>query len=496
MLSSHMPDEQTPTIIRLNILGPPEIERDGEPLPLPDAAAAHHLLALLAVKDRYEDQHLVDILWPGDSLTDARIGVPKAVRARLDRAVSDARAALGVRASSGVLKRQHGIVHRVRGNDVTITTDLDDFHRLSQSDRADDWLAALALVRGPIAQHVPTRNMRRDWIADQEGFQLEQIAALLKRLDPDAADETIQHRVQEVLDGRWLPPAAETNGPPEPDTATPTAAKRAPNVTVQSLPPSELDSSTNPKRQRLAKRYVASAVIAIVLTLVGIVLLVYSARGTSTPPRGSVIDADTGAIVAHPKIATSKFPAQLEFGPLIFLDCDLSAGSCGNGHHGPTPLKVKVGDIVAFRVTLNDGTSSQIHYLKLEALSQRRIFKALKVSSTELEVRMSVKWPEVLGPYEVVNEPGFIHHHISGGNPPIQPLYLQLSRPGDYHLVYIPGSTTLANKETHFSHDLPDGIMNEGIELENVGPPPSCFWCAQQYIRYVYFHMRVTSNTK
>jgi hypothetical protein len=505
-----MPDDnKTPTAIRLNILGDLEVERDGERLPLPETAAAHHLIALFAVKERYADQELVNILWPGDSLSDTYGG--KAVRARLDRAVSDARAALGVRASSGVLKRRNGIVHRARGNQVTITTDLDEFHRLRQSDHADDRRVALALVRGRIAQHVPTRNMGTDWIAGQERFQLEHVETLLKQLDSDAADETIKHRALEVLDGRWLPRAAETREPSEPDTATPTAA--ASDVTVPSLPPSGLDGSINPKRKRLAKRYVAVGFVATLLALAGVLLPVPSG-GVSIPPEGSVIDADTGAIVAHPRVIASPMPAQLGGGP-IFRACDLSAKSpCGRGHFGRTPLKVRVGDIIAFGVTLNDGTSTPIHYVKLVGSSssvsiiirnrQTEQKKpgdpscrcTLAPSLTELEIRMSVKWPEVLGEHEVVNEPGFIDNHSDGERPPIKSIYLQLPRSGHYGMVYISGSTTLVNEETHFFHYLPDGIMSSGIDLENVGSPPSCFWCAEQYIRSVDFHMRVTSASE
>ncbi len=501
-------DDKIPTAIRLNILGSFEIERDGQRLPLPDAAAAHHLLALFAVKERYADQELVNILWWGDSLSDTYGG--KAVRARLDRAVSDARAALGVRASSGVLKRQHGIVHRVRGNQVTITTDLDEFHRLRQSDRADDQRAALALVRGLLAQDVPIRKMRKDWIERERRSQERNITALLKQLDPDAKNDAITDRVQEVLAGHGLLATDTSPVVSEPDAQSQPAETDS-NVTVSSLPRSKLDGSTASRRQWLTNRYVAAGLVAMLLAFAGVVLLVRSGGGTSIPPKGSVINADTGAIVAHPRVIASPMPAQLGGGP-IFRACDLSAKSpCGRGHFGRTPLKVRVGDIIAFGVTLNDGTSTPIHYVKLVGSSspvsiiirnrQTEQKKpggpscrcTLAPSLTELEVRMSVKWPEVLGEHEVVNEPGFIDNSSDGERPPIKSIYLQLPRPGHYGMVYISGSTTLVNQETHFFHYLPDGIMSSGIDLENVGSPPSCFWCAEQYIRSVDFHMRVTS---
>jgi hypothetical protein len=495
-----VPEYKTPTTIRLNILGDLEIERDGERLPLPQTAA-HYLLAVFAVKESYGDQELVDNLWPGASLTDDRVGVPESVRARLDRAVSDARAALKVTAASRVLKRGSNIIYRVRGSAVTITTDLDDFRRLRQSDRADDWQAALALVRGPVAQSVPTRNRRTDWIKREQDFQRRDIKALLERLDPDTKNAAIiEQRVNDVLGGQWSLLASEMSAPPAASVAAEIAPEATPDVTVPPAPRPRSNRSS--KRRWFAKRYMAAGFAATFLLAAGIVASVQLRGGTSIPPEGSVIDADTGKVVAHPKILASPMPAQLEFGS-IFRACDLSArSSCGSGHDGPVPLKVKLGDTIAFRITLNDGFSAPIHSLKLEARSQKRVLvvdsqarpKKLETSPTELEINMSAKWPETLGTYEIVDEPGHVHGGAAGTRPPKNTIYFQLPHPGRYGLAYIPGSTTLVNKEAHFFHYLPDGIMHFGLELENVGSPPSCFWCAQRYIRYVYFHTKVTTG--
>jgi hypothetical protein len=481
-------DHESPTTIRLNILGSLEIERAGQRLSVPNTGAAHHLLALFAVKNAYGEQQLVDILWPGDSLSDPRLGVPKAVRGRLDRAISDARRALGVSAASGVLKRQNGVVHRVREDQVTITTDIDDFRRLMKSDRADDWRAALMLVRGEVAEHVPVRNRQTNWLDRERATQTADLKNLLKKLEPNAEPETIKHQVQEVFDGRWSP-SPEPSGPvyPNPD------AQQVPKASA-TLPRSAASIIT----RRLRKRpLVAGAVALVVASAIGIALA-QSGSGTSIPPEGTVIDAQTGKVVSHPRVTVSHMPAQLEFGD-IFRACDLSSKkSCGSGHSSPAPLNVNVGDVVAFRVTLNDGFNVPINYLKLVsytfgvtvATNPHTKPKKLAVSPTELEVWMSVKWPEGLGAHEIVNEPGLIHGHDYGERERLH-IHLKLPHPGHYRLVYIPGSTTLVNKETSFFHHLPDGIMSAGIDLENVGPPHSCFWCAKQYIRYVYFHLRV-----
>ncbi|HXA54880.1 MAG TPA: hypothetical protein VNV37_08405 [Solirubrobacteraceae bacterium] len=484
-------DQKTPTAIRLNVLGDLQIERDGKSLPPPEAKAAHHLLALLAVKDKAGNQELVNVFWPGDSLTDAQQS--RSVRARLDRAVSDARAALGVRANSGVLARHNGIVHRVRGDQVAITTDLDDFNRLRESEDADDWRAALALVRGRLAQHVPTDHMDADWLKHPQNALEGHIETLLNQLDSGAGEETIRQRVRAVLDGQWSLAMSRT---PDPLIASETVVKSDSDGEMPFSPPSHRSSA----RQWVTKHYVAAGFVATLLLIAACVLLVRSGGGTSIPPEGSVMDAETGEIVRHPQVIASHYPAQIG-GGAYFRACDLAAPSCGSGHHGPTPLKVKVGDVIAFRVSLNDGTSALVHSLKLEALAQRRIFsnaesEGYKTSQTELEMRISVRWPETLGTYETVDEPDSISHHPDSEAERDRTIYLQLPRPGHYSLAYIPGSTTLVNRKAHFLHYLPNGIMGYGIELEDVGPPRSCFWCAYQYIRYVYFHARVTSMVK
>jgi DNA-binding SARP family transcriptional activator len=478
-----------PTTIRLNVLGGLEIERAGEPLPLPTTTAAHQLLALFAVKERYEDQQLVDILWPGRYLDDDRDDTAKAVRGSLDRAISNARTAVGVDASSGVLKRKAGIVDRVDGYDVTISSDLEDFRRLARSERPEDWRAALALIRGPIAQYVPTRKRSTDWIRREQSLQKEDIRKLLARLDPDASEETIENQAQDVLDGRWqamleAPPAGR-HRPAADDTETGSQL-----TNPVSTPPG--DASTKPGRWRSRKRYGVAGLITTLAAVAALIVLSPPGKGVSIPSEGSVVDAQTGAIVAHPVVTVSHLPAQIGGGP-TFHACDISAPSpCGYGRYGRPPLNVKVGDVIAFRLVLNDGTSTPLNYVKLNASSVPAGHVPDELG-TELEVGMSVKWPESLGAYEAVSEPGRIsgsRYHMPG----IDPIYLQLPRAGHYGLAYIPGSTSLANDEAHFFHYLPDGIMNYGIALENVGPPPSCFWCALQYVRSVYFHAKVTAS--
>jgi hypothetical protein len=73
---------------------------------------------------------------------------------------------------------------------------------------------------------------------------------------------------------------------------------------------------------------------------------------------------------------------------------------------------------------------------------------------------------------------------------------LQLTDQGlHHHLEYIPGSTRLSTvsqeSEAKLLTRLPDGIMDKGIDLANVGPPAGCAGCIDEYARVVTFRARM-----
>jgi hypothetical protein len=61
-------------------------------------------------------------------------------------------------------------------------------------------------------------------------------------------------------------------------------------------------------------------------------------------------------------------------------------------------------------------------------------------------------------------------------------------------LTYLPGSTVLFGARGEVLARLPDGIMEGGIALVNVGAPASCSYCETEYTRYVNFKVRVTND--
>ncbi|MFZ1990967.1 MAG: hypothetical protein WAW96_14490, partial [Alphaproteobacteria bacterium] len=76
--------------------------------------------------------------------------------------------------------------------------------------------------------------------------------------------------------------------------------------------------------------------------------------------------------------------------------------------------------------------------------------------------------------------------------PTVEVIYPRNARFAD--LTYIPGSTVLFDQMGRVLAHLPDGIMEAGIALTDVGAPPSCSYCGNEYDRYVNFKVTVTNN--
>jgi hypothetical protein len=229
--------------------------------------------------------------------------------------------------------------------------------------------------------------------------------------------------------------------------------------------------------RRWSKRRTAVLLIAVAV-VVGLVSWApwSSSRGISIPPLGAIVNAQTGTWSLHVPITPAKYPAQIGGGP-IFAAADLST-TRKYAAHGE-PLKVHIGDIIEFSVKLHDGSNDAVPYVKLNAEWHPQ---ALEPPSRELYVDMTVRWPTQeggsteLGSQEATD---------------VKPARIQLPAIGHYDLVYIPKSSRILNPESHFSHSLPDGILGNGIALQDVGQPPGCFWCAEEYLRFVNFQAQV-----
>jgi hypothetical protein len=487
-------DQDSATTIRLNILGRLELLRTpGSVLELPKSAAAHHLLALFAIKEQYGQQELVDILWPGRYLDDNRQDEAEAIRGLLARALSDARAALGLSANDGALQSRQGSVHRVRASaPLKITSDLDEFRKLAGSDNAEDWRAAVALVRGPVAQYVPTSKRSKEWIDREQNRQKRETRELLARVDPTANSETLENQVHDVLDGRWTPVHDDIENahiPEAPSEVGSSDAKVGSDTPTPTSAASDTLAKLRHSRRFTKRRAITGSIVALVIATI-IVVLSQSSHGKAIPPLGAVVNAETGKVSLDVPPKKAHFPAQIGGGP-IFHACNVATEKPCKWTLDAPPISAHVGSVIEFSLKLHDTSGTPVPYVKLHATWQG--IKGLSASDVlhELEATVSVQWSDYGS--ESIDEPGRMEGH---GHSEVPYVHIRLPYSGLYGLEYIPGSSKLLGSKGELIHYLPDGIMGYGIALQDVGSPVSCNYCASKYTRYVNFRVKVAAYSE
>lgn len=200
------------------------------------------------------------------------------------------------------------------------------------------------------------------------------------------------------------------------------------------------------------------------------------ANPNTVPPEGAVVNAENGAVLMHATIKPTRTPVELAQGQLMLACIVSSSIPC----HYASTLKVHVGDIIKFSVMLVETQDQLIPYLKLTTESvglPRQI--SIEEPINELSFRLSVHWPYAL------EEGSHIQDFLETST------QLQFPNSKAYRLSYIPSSTQLLAESGHLVHDLPNGIMENGIALQDVGSPPGCLDCELQYLRYVNFKAKV-----
>jgi hypothetical protein len=482
-------DQDGATTIRLNILGSLEIKPLPDNLEPPDSVPTRRLLALFAFKTQYGRQELIDLLWP-DKYRDADQGNAEA---NLHRVLTNARAALGLSANDGALSSRGGFVRRVAASaPLEITSDLDEFRTLAGSDNAEDWRAALALVRGPIAQDIPTTERLKESIEQERRRQKNDIENLVARLDPTANSETLENQVQDVLDGRWTPIHDDIENAHIPEA--PSEADSS-NAETRADPPPSIaagnDTPAKPPRLRRFKKRPAIAGLLVVLTATAfVVVLSISSQGASIPPMGAIVNAETGKVSLYALPKAAHYPARIGGGP-IFRDCNITEQTCewGGALRYTPPISAHVGSVIEFSLRLHNISGTPVPYLKLHATWQG--IRGLSAGDVlhELEATVSVQWSDYGS--ESIDEPGRMGGH---GHSQVPYVHIRLPYSGLYGLEYIPGSSRLLGNKGELIHYLPDGIMGYGIALQDVGSPPSCNECASKYLRYVNFQARVVAH--
>jgi hypothetical protein len=483
------------TTFRLNVLGDLQIIREpGTPLPLPTNARACHFLAMLAFKTAHDRQELMDIFWEGETLHHPDPIEAKRVANKLDAVFTKVRLTLEI-VGKDVLESDRGVIRWVEDAPYRLTSDLAEFQALARSDRLDDWRAALALVRGRVAQHLPQERTLTDSFGVVRQRQQEEIKELLGRLDPGVADDALDHQVQYVLDGRYREdylrqqaarPKGATDSPSpagHPATAPIGKAESPPSSAPK---PHEARRST---RHRVRRRWLLAWVLTGAVFGFGIMALAVwpASRTVSIPPYGSVVDAQTGQVVHY--VAShiqSKLPP-LEIEALIWV-CDISVRRPCEYPKTSQPLTAHRGDLLEVWIRLYDEAKTPL-------------------------VGVSVGWfytyetPPRFSTNQVFNVGIAAFDRPNGkqiSEEAANSVDVRMLPTGEgitYMPLYITGSTALTSLSPHFYHPLPDGIMGrqtlltksssvKRIWLTNLGAPASsCADCRYQAMRFI--HLRV-----
>jgi hypothetical protein len=298
--------------------------------------------------------------------------------------------------------------------------------------------------------------------------------------------------------------AARLTPPPAPPSSEPVEVPPAPSPSAPTGPlhheggRSRHWRSVLGRRHKLSRRWVILLVIVVTIGAILVAQAPWSSGGKGgVPPFGAIVNAQTGSWSMNAPKTPVEFPTEVESGQQVIV-CDLSSDpGCHDYLHSTLvePIKVHLGDTLAFAFVLNNGYDNAIPYLRISASSNLAgLSNYTRLPKTGLRglgrtgvwdaltMVVFVQWPSFgrLGAGPVT---------IRGAG--ITGAFLQLPTPGSYTLRYLPGTSTLSLEHPHFFHYLPDGIMGPGIALQDLGEPADCYPCDVKYIRWVRFEARV-----
>jgi hypothetical protein len=140
----------------------------------------------MGLKDSYRFTEFVRAIWPRDEVYEHDgITTVKAVRDKIDNAVQARRylgdAAPRLRATRGWVILKRG-THKATNTDLS--TDADEFHRLTDSTDPGDWRTAVNLVEGPIGKDLPMNGWQQEWFDEQQELHANAVRSLLEKLFP------------------------------------------------------------------------------------------------------------------------------------------------------------------------------------------------------------------------------------------------------------------------------------------------------------------------
>jgi hypothetical protein len=196
-------------------------------------------------------------------------------------------------------------------------------------------------------------------------------------------------------------------------------------------------------------------------------------KSQEVPPSGTVVSAQTGEVVTSFQRSTPQ-DAQVGGGD-IFRVCDRTTEHPCQWLRESPPIKVEDGDLIEFGILLNNGGDAAVPYARLTV--ERWGGGITPEKTNPMSAKLDIQW----------------NTGISRGVHAEVKLEAK-GRQGFTDFNYVPGSTVLRTRNHRLLGRLPDGIMDNGIALANIGSPASCYYCDQRYIRLVFFEARVNEG--
>jgi hypothetical protein len=224
----------------------------------------------------------------------------------------------------------------------------------------------------------------------------------------------------------------------------------------------------------------------IVLVVAGAAYLAEGAitkgGGQAVPSPGTIIDAQTGEPVSHVQRSTPQL-AQIGAGT-IFRACDRTREHPCRYEPDQGPIKANPGDLIELGVRLHDGNDASVPYARFTV----EIWGG-NGTTTERDADGAVtekRRDPLSAVLKIEYRTGTSHEGIE------ESVEIDVPKSSGYtSLNYVPGSTILTDRHNQPISRLPDGIMDSGLALADVGSPSSCYFCDIRYTRLIFFLARV-----
>jgi hypothetical protein len=214
--------------------------------------------------------------------------------------------------------------------------------------------------------------------------------------------------------------------------------------------------------------------------------VVTAGHSQAVPPPGTIIDAQTGEPALHVQHSTPQL-AQIGAGS-IFRACDRTTEHPCRYKPDQGPLKASPGDLIELGVRLHNGNDASVPYARftVEIWGGNGTIAEYDADGAVTEKRRA----PMSAVLKIEYRTGTSHEGIE------EEVEIDVPKSSGYtSLNYVPGSTILTDRHNRPISRLPDGIMDSGLALADIGSPSSCYFCDIRYTRLIFFLARVDDAT-